>query len=387
MEKLKKGITTGSCASAGVQIALENIFLNISRKELDILSLSNELLRVEVSSTKSWSNRARVAIRKDAGDDPDVTNGIKICVSVTYLPTNLFNNYISSRGKMGYLKDKILLIGGRGVGVTTKKGLQVPVGKYAINPGPQKMIFAITEKFFKDNNLEFQLDHGGIVIKIFVPEGITKSKYTLNKKLGITNGISILGTTGIVKPMSEESLKDSLFAELKVIAEDTKKDWAIFAFGNYGERFCISQGLTKDSIVIISNYIGFMLDSAVELGFKKIILVGHIGKAVKIAGGIFNTHSRVADARMEIMAANAFLFNEKNSVIEKILLSNTVDEACEYIENKDFFMELSNKIARRCNEYSRDKLQCEAMVFSFKGETLGHSENFYKLISNILKEE
>ena len=131
-------------------------------------------------------------------------------------------------------------------------------------------------------------------------------------------------------------------------------------------------------MIVMSNYVGFMLERAVELGFKKIILVGHIGKAVKIAGGIYNTHSRVADGRMEIMGANAFLIGEKPENIMKILEANTVEEACDYVEKKEFFTLLAEKVEKKVIEYSRtDDLTCESLLFSFNGETLGHSSGFY----------
>ena len=133
--------------------------------------------------------------------------------------------------------------------------------------------------------------------------------------------------------MSEDALKKSMFAELKVMREDKDRDWIIFAFGNYGERHCEKIGLDTEQMIIISNFVGFMIEAAVKLEFKKIIMLGHIAKAIKVAGGIFNTHSRVADGRMETMASCAFLVDEKPEIIRKILFSNTIEEACDYIEN------------------------------------------------------
>ncbi|MGL4687647.1 MAG: cobalt-precorrin-5B (C(1))-methyltransferase CbiD, partial [Fusobacteriaceae bacterium] len=360
-KELKSGYTTGSCSAAATKVALEKLFKNTEYPYVDIMSLNGKKLTIPVHSIKLSSNKScRVSIIKDAGDDPDVTDGIQICSRVRIVED--FKNT-----EKGFVEDNIYIGGGRGVGIVTKKGLLAPMGKYAINPGPLKMIFQVAKEILE----ELRIEKKKIEIIIFIPEGKKKALATLNYKLGILGGISILGSTGIVKPMSEEALKASLYVELKVMKENSKKDWAIFVFGNHGERFCKSMGLSTSQIVIISNYIGFMIESAIKLDFKKIILIGHIGKAVKIAGGIFNTHSRVADARLEILSANAVLVGEPLENIKKIMDSNTVDEASEYIEKRELFNLISNKVALKSQEYSRDKLICEALIFSFSGEILG----------------
>ncbi|MGL6065203.1 MAG: cobalt-precorrin-5B (C(1))-methyltransferase CbiD [Fusobacteriaceae bacterium] len=373
--ELKIGYTTGSCSAAATKVALEKLFKNTEYSYVDITSLNDKKIIIPVHSIKLSSNKScRVSIIKDAGDDPDVTNGIQICSRVRIVED--FKNT-----EKGFVENNIYIGGGRGVGIVTKKGLLAPIGKYAINPGPLKMIFQVAKEILEELNIKEKK----IEIIIFIPEGKKKALSTLNYKLGILGGISILGSTGIVKPMSEEALKASLYVELKVMKENSKKDWAIFVFGNHGERFCKTMGLDKSQIVIISNYIGFMLESAIKLNFKKIILIGHIGKAVKIAGGIFNTHSRVADARLEILSANAVLIGEPLENIKKIMSSNTVDEASEYVEKKELFNLISNKVSLKSQEYSRNQLICEALVFSFSGEILGFSDNFYNLVGECVE--
>ena len=385
-EELKKGFTTGSCAAGGVKAGLEAIFYNNYKKEIELQSLNSHTINLEILSLKKSSNSVRVAVKKYSGDDPDVTNNIEICVRVKFISheSGEIESVIDSNElKRGFLDNNIFITGGRGVGVTTKAGLQTPIGKFAINPGPLQMIRGVISDFKNSYNGDIDLEKGYFSVKIFVPQGIKKSKLTLNEKLGVIGGISILGSTGIVKPMSEESLKASLYTELKVIRESSNREWVIFSFGNYGERFCESLGIGKEMVVVISNYIGFMLESAVKLGFKKVILVGHIGKAIKIAGGIFHTHSKVADARLEIMGANAFLFNESPETIRKILNSNTVDEAAKYIENREFFNYISDKVSKKSIEHTHNNLVCETLVFDFTGEVLGHSKDFYNLIKCI----
>lgn len=406
-DELKKGVTTGSCVTAGVKAGLEALFNDNYEKNIKLQALNSEWINLEVLSLKESQDGVRVSVRKYSGDDPDVTNNIEICVRVKFISYELEKELSPKDIDKGFLKENIFITGGRGVGISTKAGLQVPIGKYAINPGPLKMIVKTVSDFkenmilntignTEENNGEFcsnkknqkyiDFEKGYFIIKIFVPQGIKKSKLTLNSKLGVIGGISILGSTGIVKPMSEDSLKASLYTEMKVIRESSNRDWVVFSFGNYGEKFCESIGIKKDMVVIISNYIGFMLEGAVKLGFKKVVLVGHIGKAVKIAGGIFNTHSKVADARLEIMGANAFLFNENNETIRKILNSNTVDEASKYIENKEFFNYLSEKVSSKSNDHVHKELKCESLIFDFDGKILGHSKEFYILINEILKQ-
>ena len=368
-QELRSGYTTGSCAAVGVKAGFQALLHNNFCEEIEFTTLNGIILNVPVYRLRVRKNMVSCAIKKFAGDDPDVTNGISICTQIKLVDK-------LPEIKKGHYYDNFVIVGGRGVGTVTKNGLQVQVGKSAINPGPQKMISEIAQEELKNTDKK-------AIITVYVPEGIEKSKKTFNPKLGIMRGISILGSTGIVKPMSEDALKDSMFVELKVLRMARDRDWVIFTFGNYSKEYCKNLGLDLEQTIVISNYAGFMIDSAVKLGFKKILFLGHIGKAIKIAGGIFNTHSRVADARAEIMAANAFICGEKDETIHKILKSNTVEEACEFIENKEFFTLIANKVKKRVEEYSREELECEVLLFSFKGATLGYTKDFYKLAGEL----
>lgn len=372
IEELKSGYTTGSCAAAGAKAALE-LILGKTQDSIKINALTGEELNIPIYECKKRKDSARVTILKDAGDDPDVTNGIEICVRVTLVDKLPIN-------ERAHNFENISILGGRGVGVVTKKGLKVAIGKYAINPGPQQMIVDAINSIIPKGKK--------VIVKIFVPQGMEKSKKTFNARLGVIGGISILGTTGIVKPMSEEALKNSMYEELKVLKENSKKDWIVFVFGNHGKEFCEKNRIAPEQMIITSNYMGFMIDSAVKLGYKRILLIGHIGKAIKIAGGIFNTHSRVADARLEILAANAILVDEPRENILKVLNSNTAEEACEYIEKKnEFFTLIGNKIATKCEEYSREAIKFQAAFFDYKGNILGYSEKFYEFLEELKRNE
>lgn len=365
-DELKSGYTTGSCAAAATKVALEKLINNEILDEVEIISLNNTRLIIPVERILAKKNSCIVVIKKDAGDDPDVTHGKNICVRVKLV------DELPKNSKAQYY-DNFMILGGKGVGLVTKKGLQIQVGKYAINPGPLKMISTVVESFLDKTNKK-------IIVTIFVPEGKKIALQTYNPKMGVIGGISILGTTGIVKPMSEEALKRSMYAELKVIKENNGKDYVIFAFGNYGKEHCKKINLNEEQLIIISNFVGFMIESSVKLGFKKIIMLGHISKAIKIAGGIFNTHSRVADARMEIMAINAYIIGESDEVIKKILNSNTIEEACNYVTKNELYTLISNKVAYKMQEYSRADIEVSTAIFSFKGETIGESDNYQKMI-------
>lgn len=371
-KELRSGYTTGTCASVAAYVALSLLLGKKIEDEVEIVTLNGVTLKVPVHSKKLGNGWARGVVLKDAGDDPDVTNGIEICAKVRLVKE-------LPQIKRGHKHSNILIVGGRGVGRVTKKGLKVELGKSAINPGPQEMIVKALKTILDENT--------NVVVTVYVPKGREKALKTFNGKLGILGGISILGSTGIVKPMSEDALTKSMFAELKVLKENSSRDWVIFAFGNHGKQFCIDNNIDIDHMVVTSNYIGFMIDSAVKLGFKRVLLIGHVGKAIKIAGGIFNTHSRVADGRLETLAANAVLIDEPRENILKVLASNTAEEACEYISKRDeLFKLLANKVANRCREFSRGEIQFENMMFNYKGESLGYSDGFYSMIEELKSE-
>ena len=374
MKTLKSGYTTGSCVSACVKAALVSLFEKKEIKTAEIEALNGEQLKIPVKKIRKRNHFCTAVVEKYSGDDPDVTNGIDICAKVKVVKD--FPNI-----KRGYYLDNILIYGGRGVGISTKKGLQCSVGKSAINPGPLKMLENTVKEFLQDRDIKLE-------IIVYIPLGKEKSQKTFNEKLGIIGGLSILGSTGILNPMSEEALKKSLFTELKVLKENKGDDWVIFSFGNHGKKYCENLGLDMERVVLMSNYAGFMFECAAELGFRRIILTGHIGKAVKLAGGIYNTHSRTADCRMEIMGANAFLAGEKAENILKILNSATVEEACDYVTEKKVFQMIAEKAAKKLIEYTRcEDLRCEVLIFSYGEKKLGHSRGFYKLVEEVKNEK
>ena len=357
-KKLRYGYTTGSSATAATKAAL--MYLLDDGKydipEVTIKLPSGNPLTISVNSLEKRSDCTLASVIKDGGDDPDVTHGLEIFSKVS-----LRND------------SKINIFGGTGVGKVTKKGLPVEPGNSAINPVPLKMIRETVEEMLPEGL--------GADVEISVPKGEETAKKTLNAKLGIIGGISILGTTGIVKPMSEESWKSSLAIELKMALENAGNGEAIFLFGNRGKQY-LSDNFDDNTsqAIVISNFVGYMFDRACEFEAKKIYFIGELGKFVKVAGGIFHTHSRVSDAKMEILTANALLVGESTENMKKIMASNTTEEATKYIEKTEVYSLLAEKAKQKCKEYCRRndwELEVETLIISAEKKILGNSRHFF----------
>ena len=357
-KKLRYGYTTGSSATAATKAALMYL-LDDSKHDIPEVTIklpSGNPLTISVNSLEKKENSVLASVIKDGGDDPDVTHGLEI-----YSKVSLRND------------SKINIFGGIGVGKVTKKGLPVAPGNSAINPVPLKMIRETVEEMLPEGL--------GADVEIFVPKGEETAKKTLNAKLGIIGGISILGTTGIVKPMSEESWKASLAIELKMALENAGNGEAIFLFGNRGKQY-LSDNFDDNTsqAIVISNFVGYMFDRACEFEAKKIYFIGELGKFVKVAGGIFHTHSRVSDAKMEILTANALLVGESTENMKKIMASNTTEEATKYIEKTEVYNLLAEKAKQKCEEYCRRNgwdMEVETLIISAEKEVLGNSRYFF----------
>ncbi len=307
-KRLRCGYTTGSCAAAaaiaGAQMLLEGREIrriNLKTPKGIILTLPIK----DITRTKTYVN---CAVQKDAGDDPDITNGILVYAKVECIPKG------------------IVICGGDGVGIITKPGLDQPIGEAAINSVPRRMITEGVEEVMELFSYE-----NGIKITISVPEGKEIAKKTFNPRLGIEGGISILGTSGIVEPMSEAALLETIAIELKQRRAEGKKS-VLLAPGNYGLEFVKKFHLPNpEQCVKCSNFIGQTLDKACELGFQRILLVGHIGKLVKLGAGIMNTHSKMADARMEILACCVLLSGGDAALAKQILSCTVTEEALQIL--------------------------------------------------------
>ena len=321
-KKLRLGYTTGSCAAAAAKAATRMLLTGERLGHIRLMTPKNILLELPILEISQTDNTVSCAVRKDSGDDPDITDGAMIFATVTMIDEPV-----------------IRIDGGRGVGRVTKRGLDQPVGEAAINSVPRQMIIdALTEV------CQVTDYHGGLSVIISVPDGETLAKKTFNPRLGIMGGISILGTSGIVEPMSDQALIDTIDIELKQRKADGA-EYILLTPGNYGMDFIRSSiDVDPETAVMISNFIGNALDSCRELGFKGILLIGHIGKLVKIAGGMLNTHSRYGDCRMEILASYAGASGLSPESIIEILNCVTCDDAVRIMKEKGFFEQTMNRL-------------------------------------------
>ena len=369
-KKYRRGYTTGSCATGAAKAAT---YMLLTKKRIDSINIDTPKgipLTLKIENINICDDYIECSIEKDGGDDIDATHTMHIHARA---------ELVKRQGK-----ENILVCGGEGIGVVTRKGLSVEVGKPAINPVPMKMINNEVSKVIGSDTSDALGNDTVLKITIFAPRGQEISKKTFNPRLGIVGGISILGTTGIVEPMSDEGWKKSLSIELQM-KKAQGLDKIILVPGNHGEQF-IRENLNLDMKYVIrtSNFIGYMLKEAQRMGYKKILMAGHIGKFIKLSAGIFNTHSKIADARSEILVSNLALMKAPYEFLEKISECLTAEEAVEIIDNsdyKEFYDLVSNKCKFKVKQYlGDDEIDVEIMMFSMDKTLLGQSDNADSLV-------
>lgn len=357
-KKMRYGYTTGSCAAAASKAAAMMALTGEAIDEIKIDTPKGWKLTIEIKEWAIENHKASCAVEKDGGDDPDNTHGLLIKSTVQIIE-----------------EPKIEIKGGMGVGVVTKPGLAVAPGNPAINPVPRKMIEKEVAEVLPEGK--------GAIITISVPKGEEVAKKTFNPKLGILGGISILGTSGIVEPMSEEAFKASLALEMGMAAREGLEK-IILVPGNYGRDIVQDYyQLNKKYIMKTSNFIGFMLEKCVEYSIKKVLMIGHIGKFVKLAGGIFHTHSKVADARIEILAANLALLGADMKVIEEVFHCVTTEAALEIIDARGYqkvYEVLCNQAEKRCKQHVYGQLEVGVVMFAMNQRILGVGCEAQKLL-------
>ena len=322
-KKRRSGFTTGSCAAAASKAAAWMLLTGEEKKSIRIFTPSGRAFDAEILDIQRGRDSVKCAVRKDGGDDPDVTTGALIYADVR----------LSESGS-------VRIDGGEGVGRVTRPGLDQPPGEAAINSVPRSMI----KKEIDDVAEAYSYD-GGFDVIISVPGGEEIASRTFNPRLGIEGGISIIGTSGIVEPMSEQAILDTIKVELR----QKKAEGCSTAFvspGNYGLDFMREEyGIDLDCSVKCSNFIGLTVDMVRELGFSGMLLTGHAGKLVKVAGGIMNTHSREADCRMEVIASAAAREGAPSELIRRILDSLTTEEA--FVKLRESDRELADRTSAR----------------------------------------
>lgn len=375
-KKLRFGYTTGSCAAAAAKAATQMLLTGESVEEIALQTPKGILLHLLTEDISRGEHWVSCAIRKDGGDDPDVTNGILVYAKVTSRTQEW------SALDDTVIKCEISIDGGVGVGRVTRTGLYQNVGEAAINPVPRKMIFEAVNEICEKSRF-----CGSLHVEISIPEGVELAKRTFNPRLGIEGGISVLGTSGIVVPMSEDALIASIRLEMQMHVNNGAQ-YLVITPGNYGAMF------SKDKLDIdltysmkCSNYLGETLDMAEELGVKGILFISHIGKFVKVSGGIMNTHSRNGDCRAELMAAQALRAKTPVTVVEQILDSKTTEESVQILKNAGYLdatMEImAEKIQFYLDHRTGKRIQTGALIFSNVEGILAKTETVDMLMEQI----
>ena len=366
--KMRFGYTTGSCAAGAAKAAVSMLLKGGTVKTVELMTPKGILLNLEILHIEKGIGQVSCAVKKFAGDDPDVTDGIEVFVKAE--KTNFSG---------------IRIEGGKGVGRVTKRGLEQPLGSPAINQVPRSMILREAEEICSETDYE-----GGLLLTVSIPQGEEIAGRTFNPRLGIEGGISVLGTSGIVEPMSEAALIKSIEVEMRQKVENGAA-YLLVTPGNYGAAFLREHmDLPFEENMKCSNYVGETLDMAVDMGVKGILFISHIGKFVKVAAGIMNTHSRCADARAEVLAANALRAGISLESAKEILDTITTDEALAVIRREGLLepvmKEITDRVEYYLNHRAYDRLLLGAVLFSNEYGYLGETRHAGEL-AGLLKEQ
>jgi len=353
---LRRGYTTGACAAAAARAAA--LFILGEKPESITVTLpGGRVARIPVGGVERTPEGVTAWVVKDAGDDPDVTHGARIEATVRLQP------------------GKITVRGGPGVGTVTKPGLAVPPGGFAINPVPLQMI---------RENVAAVLPPGqGAEVVIGVPDGERLARRTLNPQLGIVGGISILGTTGIVEPMSEEAFKLALVPQIQ-IARGAGMETLLLTPGRRGKTLAQEHGIPPEAVVLVSNFLGFMLEECARHGLRQVVLWGYAGKLAKVAAGVFHTHNRIADGRGEVVASLAAARGGGAELVRSLLDAATVEGMAGLLAEAGLervWDDLAERASRRAMAYTRNALRVGTVLFTWRGEVLGWDENAAALLA------
>ena len=333
------GVTTGTIATACSLAALDAILESPDIACVTVETPKKTLDIIIDECKKISSSKACAVAHKNPYNDPDVTVDLAIISTVELLDGD----------------GDVVITGGEGVGKITKPGLQIPVGDYAINPVPRRMIV---------NNLKDRLPEGKLAkVTISIPEGEEIAKKTMNPKLGIVGGISVLGTTGIARSMSSDAYKNSIVTQLDVALASNIEN-LVFVPGNIGEKLALKDlDITKEQIVQTGNFAGFMFEEAAKRGINEFTYFGHMGKLIKVAGGIFDTKHAVADGRREIMVTHAALCGVGQRDLQRLFDSKTTDDMMDILDELGVSVEVSNSIADAIRDRCRQRFDLDLNVF------------------------
>lgn len=373
-KKLRCGITTGTCCAAAAKAAASLLLLGVRQETVALQTPKGVLVQVPVEVIERQQQAVTCRVIKDSGDDPDVTNGTDLLVRVEQVAEQQsLDGLFCREGDL-----RLYLDGGQGVGRVTKAGLEQEIGQPAINVVPRKMIFDGVAEVCR-----LAESRTPLLITVMVPRGEELAQRTFNPRLGILGGISILGTSGILEPMSEKAIVDTIETEIRQRSRLGEKRLLV-APGNYGRAYLEEYlHLDMEQSIKCSNYIGETLDLAAAYGMEKLLLVGNMGKLVKLAAGIMNTHSKTADARAEIVAVHTVLAGGTKEMAEQIMQCINTEEMLDLLTDwqlKDAVMKgICEKIDEHISHRCGSSLTCGVMLFSEKYGYLGETKKAGKI--------
>lgn len=381
-EKLRSGFTTGTCAAAAARGAAVLLVSGQEQKQVSVVTPKGTKAVMTLFDQYRRSGEAGCCVHKDAGDDPDVTNGAAVYARISCIDQE-------KPQAAWYASDEypgIWLAGGAGIGLVTRPGLACPVGKAAINPVPRQMIFQAVSQVLQEYG-----ERRTVLITISIPEGAALAEKTFNPRLGIVGGISVLGTSGVVEPMSEEALLATIRLEIHMRAAAGQHS-IIIAPGNYGLSFLEDMyRIQPEQVVKCSNFIADTMEMAAREGIREILFAGHIGKLIKVAGGVKNTHSKYGDRRMEILAGFVRQLPGYELLADEILLANTTEEALVSLHEAGIAESVMKKAAEKIREYlriwGRGSLDVQIVTFSNVYGILAMTSDAERLAQKIRREQ
>lgn len=361
---LRRGLTTGTCATAAAKGAALALLEGRSRGAVSIRlppgkkPYAGAAITVPLASVVAEGYGYRASVIKDSGDDDDATNGIEIRAFARIVD--------AADGSPAVVR------GGEGVGVVERPGLPVPVGEPAINPVPRSMIehelSALVAKARKRGALS---PAQGLEATISVPYGAAVASRTWNPRIGVRGGISIIGTSGVIEPKSSAAFKKSIDRTIRAFHK-AGVACPIITPGYVGERYLRARGVPDERVASVGDQIGFSLLRARAAGFEDAALVGHLGKMVKIAAGIFNTHCRYGDARLETIAAYAAAEGASAELAERLLSLKLAEEAAPILIEaglSSVFGRIARRAAERASEHSGLRVSC--VILALDASELG----------------
>lgn len=350
--ELKTGYTTGSCATAASKAALLSIINQKKIQSIDILLPKKSYIQIPIDSCEFGSDKAKCVVIKNGGDDPDVTHGAEIIVELSFIEKI----------------NEIEIDGGDGVGIVTKPGLGLEINKPAINPVPKKMIAENLREVGKE-----VLSEKGIRVVISVPKGKELGPKTDNPRLGIMNGISILGTSGIVIPFSTAAYAASIRQNLDV-AIAAGNDTVVLTTGGRSEDFAKKIiDLPVHCFVQIGDFSGYAIQQCGRKDIKRAYVVGFIGKLAKMAAGVKQTHVKGSKVNMDFLAELAQKCNANQSVIREIKKANTARHVSEIIQENEivgFFDLICSETYKHMRKHSEENVPIDVILFDFEGKIL-----------------